>query len=159
MTFFLAMALNPGVQIKAQEELDRVLGPYTLPCATDRPRLPYINAIVKESLRWYPVAPMGLPHLCTEEDEYEGYRIPKGGDCDAEYLVATFLPIPIRNTTRPILRGIGPSRTTPPPTQSPNGSTQRDFSAPPGSLIRQRWCLGSVGGSVLAGCWRIVVSL
>ncbi|PWY71805.1 putative cytochrome P450 [Aspergillus sclerotioniger CBS 115572] len=78
MTFFLAMALNPDVQTKAQEELDRVLGPYTLPCASDRPRLPYINAIVKESLRWCPVAPMGLPHLCTEEDEYEGYRIPKG---------------------------------------------------------------------------------
>ncbi|PYI09628.1 putative cytochrome P450 [Aspergillus sclerotiicarbonarius CBS 121057] len=78
ITFFLAMALNPDVQTKAQEELDRVLGPYTLPCAADRPKLPYINAIVKESLRWYPVAPMGLPHLCTKEDEYQGYRIPKG---------------------------------------------------------------------------------
>ncbi|PWY89157.1 cytochrome P450 [Aspergillus heteromorphus CBS 117.55] len=77
-TFYLAMALHPDVQQKAHEELDRVLGPYTLPSFADRERLPYINAIVKESLRWHPVAPMGIPHLCTQDDIYEGYLIPKG---------------------------------------------------------------------------------
>ncbi|KAL4914581.1 cytochrome P450 [Aspergillus aurantiobrunneus] len=76
--FFLAMALYPDVQEKAQAELDRVLGPTTLPTFNDRPRLPYIEAIVKEALRWHPVAPMGIPHMCTQDDEYSGYRIPKG---------------------------------------------------------------------------------
>ncbi|KAL2844159.1 cytochrome P450 [Aspergillus pseudoustus] len=76
--FFLAMALHPDVQKNAQEELDCVLGPNRLPTFEDRPNLPYIEAIVKESLRWHPVAPMGIPHMCTEDDIYEGYRIPKG---------------------------------------------------------------------------------
>ncbi|XRM44916.1 hypothetical protein ABZX51_008019 [Aspergillus tubingensis] len=71
-TFILNMALNPHVQAKAQAELDTILGPYTLPKLSDREKLPYINAIVKESLRWYPVAPMGLPHLCVEGDVYDG---------------------------------------------------------------------------------------
>lgn len=72
------MALNPHIQDKAQAELDTILGPYTLPKLSDREKLPYTNAIVKESLRWYPVAPMGLPHLCVEGDVYDGYSIPKG---------------------------------------------------------------------------------
>ncbi|PYH67002.1 cytochrome P450 [Aspergillus vadensis CBS 113365] len=67
-TFILSMALNPHIQTKAQAELDTVLGPYTLPKLSDREKLPYINAIVKESLRWYPVAPMGLPHLAITHD-------------------------------------------------------------------------------------------
>ncbi|KAL7654613.1 hypothetical protein ACMYSQ_006619 [Aspergillus niger] len=77
-TFILSMALNPVIQGKAQAELDTVLGPHTLPKLSDRDKLPYVNAIVKESLRWYPVAPMGIPHLCVEEDVYDGYRIPRG---------------------------------------------------------------------------------
>ncbi|GKZ33657.1 hypothetical protein AbraIFM66950_003685 [Aspergillus brasiliensis] len=63
---------------KAQQELDTVLGPHTLPKSSDRDQLPYVNAIVKESFRWHPVAPMGLAHLCTEGDVFEGYAIPKG---------------------------------------------------------------------------------
>ncbi|KAF9893353.1 hypothetical protein FE257_011785 [Aspergillus nanangensis] len=76
--FFLAMGLYPAVQKKAQEELDRVLGPNKLPTFEDRDKLPYIEALVKETLRWHPVAPMGIPHMCSEDDIYEGYLIPKG---------------------------------------------------------------------------------
>jgi cytochrome P450 len=72
------MTLFPEVQRKAQEEIDRVIGSGRLPVVADRPNLPYINAIVKEILRWHPVAPMGLPHMTTEDDICEGYLIPKG---------------------------------------------------------------------------------
>lgn len=58
-SFFLAMALHPEVQIKAQAELDAVIGPKRLPDYNDRASLPYINATVKEVLRWSPVAPLG----------------------------------------------------------------------------------------------------
>jgi cytochrome P450 len=58
-TFFLATVLNPDVVRKAQEELDAVVGRERLPDFSDRPSLPYINAIVKEVLRWYPVFPLG----------------------------------------------------------------------------------------------------
>ncbi|KAJ5428015.1 Cytochrome P450 E-class group I [Penicillium cf. griseofulvum] len=77
-TFFLAMTLYPEAQRKAQDEIDRVLGPCQLPAAGDRPRLPYINALVKEVLRWQPVAPMGLPHASSEDDTWGEYFIPKG---------------------------------------------------------------------------------
>jgi len=77
-TFFLAMAMNPEVVKKAQEELDRVVGSERLPNFKDRPRMPYVEAICKEVLRWGPVVPTGVPHVSTKDDVYEGYRIPKG---------------------------------------------------------------------------------
>ncbi|KAJ5665051.1 uncharacterized protein N7477_007499 [Penicillium maclennaniae] len=77
-TFFLAMALYPEVQKMAQDEIDRVIGPGRLPTAADRDRLPYVNAMVKEIFRWHPVVPMGIPHMSTADDIYEGYYIPKG---------------------------------------------------------------------------------
>ncbi|KAF9447473.1 cytochrome P450 [Macrolepiota fuliginosa MF-IS2] len=77
-SFFLAMILHPEVQQKAREELDRVVGRGRLPDFTDRDSLPYITAITKEVLRWNPVAPLGLPHMSTENDIYRGYFIPAG---------------------------------------------------------------------------------
>ena len=53
------MVLHPEVQKKAQAEIDAVVGPDRLPTFADRPNLPYIDALVKEILRWNPVAPMG----------------------------------------------------------------------------------------------------
>ncbi len=76
--FYLAMAAYPEVQVKAREELDRVIGPGRLPSFQDREKLPYIEAIVKETLRWQPLAPLGPPHMSDQEDEIRGYRIPKG---------------------------------------------------------------------------------
>lgn len=77
-TFFLAMTLNPSVQKKAHEEIDRVLGSGQIPTIALRKKLPYINAVVKEVLRWHPVAPMGIPHMSVKDDMWEGYYIPKG---------------------------------------------------------------------------------
>ncbi len=71
------MSLHPEVQKKAQEELDRVVGPTRLPEYADRKNLPYVNAIVKETLRWHVVGPLGLPHVNDADDEYKGYVIPK----------------------------------------------------------------------------------
>lgn len=50
-SFVLAVLLHPEVQVKGQEELDRVLGHSRLPEFSDRKDLPYICAIVKELLR------------------------------------------------------------------------------------------------------------
>ncbi|KAK7745701.1 hypothetical protein SLS62_009667 [Diatrype stigma] len=76
--FFLAMTVYPEVQRKAQEEIDRVVGRDRLPTMADRQDLPYVEAVVREVLRWQPVAPMGLPHTSTADDVCEGYFIPKG---------------------------------------------------------------------------------
>ncbi|KAF5640841.1 oxidoreductase [Fusarium sp. NRRL 52700] len=77
-SFILAMILFPAVQRKAQEELAAVIGVTRLPQHKDRKDLPYINAIIKETHRWLPIAPMGVPHVATEDTIYEGLHIPKG---------------------------------------------------------------------------------
>ncbi|KAJ5113209.1 hypothetical protein N7456_001743 [Penicillium angulare] len=76
--FFLAMALFPEVQHKAQEEIDSVIGDDQLPQSEDRKPLPYIDAVVKEVLRWHPVLPVNVPHVSTQDDVCEGFFIPKG---------------------------------------------------------------------------------
>ena len=55
------MALHPEVQKKAQAEIDAVVGPNRLPDLEDRSSLPYISAIVKESMRWKLAVPLGEP--------------------------------------------------------------------------------------------------
>lgn len=63
--FIMAMVLHPEVLQKAQNELDDVIGLRRLPTFDDRPRLPYIDCILKETLRWGTPVPMSeLIKLC-----------------------------------------------------------------------------------------------
>ncbi|CAE6473296.1 unnamed protein product [Rhizoctonia solani] len=78
MKFVAAMVLNPDSQAKAQKEIDNVVGLDTLPKMSDRDRLPYIRNLILEVIRWHTVSPTGLPHVCSENDIYEGYDIEKG---------------------------------------------------------------------------------
>jgi len=57
--FFLAITMFPEAARKAQAELDSVTGHDRLPTFSDRPSLPYINALVSEVLRWHTVVPTG----------------------------------------------------------------------------------------------------
>lgn len=54
---------HPDIQKKAQNELHTVIGERRLPMLNDRPNLPYVEAIVKEVLRWQPVTPLGMLQL------------------------------------------------------------------------------------------------
>ncbi|KZT39769.1 cytochrome P450 [Sistotremastrum suecicum HHB10207 ss-3] len=77
LTAFLALALNPEAQARAQAEIDSVVGRDRLPSFSDRGNLPFITACVKETFRWKPVLPIGVAHRVTKEDDYNGYRIPE----------------------------------------------------------------------------------
>lgn len=77
-TFFMIMALHPSVMQKAQQELDAIIGPSRLPTFADQPSLPYIQALIKEIHRWSPANGLGVAHSTTQEDMYNGLRIPKG---------------------------------------------------------------------------------
>jgi Cytochrome P450 len=88
----------PRHKRKAQEELDAVTGRERLPNFGDRRRLPFVDAMCKEVLRWRPVAPLGasikrlvncpeyltlmspvaIPHATRENIVYRGYFIPRG---------------------------------------------------------------------------------
>ncbi|KAF7346397.1 O-methylsterigmatocystin oxidoreductase [Mycena sanguinolenta] len=77
-SFFLAMAVHPDIQKKAQTEIDTVIGTHRLPRFEDRHSLPYIEALYREVMRWKPVGSLGVAHATTEDDIYDGYFIPKG---------------------------------------------------------------------------------
>ncbi|KAH8985569.1 cytochrome P450 [Lactarius akahatsu] len=79
--WLLAMLMYPNVQARAHAELDEVVGRDRPPTFADIPFLPYIRAMVKETLRWSPIAPFSVPHASTADDWYEGTFIPKGTIC------------------------------------------------------------------------------
>ncbi|KAG1739327.1 cytochrome P450 [Suillus lakei] len=78
--FLLAMVLYPEVQARAQAEIDSITGEALerLPDWDDRASMPYVDAVIQETLRWFPVVPLGIPHATVNDDVYEGYYIPKG---------------------------------------------------------------------------------
>ncbi|KAG2368699.1 cytochrome P450 [Suillus spraguei] len=78
MAFALAMVSYPDVQRRAQAEIDSVIGRDRLPIFEDRASLPYVESILRETLRWQPVGPLGIPHATSCDDMYDGYFIPKG---------------------------------------------------------------------------------
>lgn len=75
--FYLAMTLYPCVMKKAQAELDAVVGAKRLPTFSDRPNLPYLEALLTELLRWHCPAPLTIRYTGSD-DTYEGYFIPGG---------------------------------------------------------------------------------
>ncbi|KAF8838805.1 cytochrome P450 [Paxillus ammoniavirescens] len=77
-TLILAMVLHPEVQARAHAEIDAVVGQGIVPAFEDRKQLPYLQAVICETMRWNPIATLGIPHTTTQSDIYEGYYIPKG---------------------------------------------------------------------------------
>lgn len=73
-------AAFPEWQRTARAHLDEVCGSNAerLPSFADRERLPYISAVVKETLRWRPFIQTGVPRELTQDDTYEGYSFPAG---------------------------------------------------------------------------------
>jgi len=78
LSFMLAMVLYPDVQRKAQAEIDNVLGSERLPKLHDLPYLPYVEAVIKETMRWSVTLPLGIAHRSMADDTYNGYFIPSG---------------------------------------------------------------------------------
>ncbi|KAJ7159322.1 cytochrome P450 [Mycena crocata] len=76
--FVMVMALYPDVQKKAQEEVDLLLKGNRLPSVEDRPSLPYVNAVITETMRWHVSLPLSMPRVAEQDDIYNGYLIPKG---------------------------------------------------------------------------------
>ncbi|EED80655.1 predicted protein [Postia placenta Mad-698-R] len=67
----------PDIQLKAQAELDRVVGRDRLPTIEDEANLPFCHAIIKEVERCHNPFWLGTPHVASEDSAYEGYYIPK----------------------------------------------------------------------------------
>lgn len=76
-SFCLALSHHPQYQSMLHAEIDRVLGD-RLPTSQDIPNMPVLRAFIRETLRWRPPVPTGIPHESTEDDIFDGYHIPKG---------------------------------------------------------------------------------
>ncbi|KAL9035720.1 MAG: hypothetical protein Q9214_006454 [Letrouitia sp. 1 TL-2023] len=78
LAIILAMMAYPRVQERAHAEIDAAVGDGRSPEWSDFSKLPYINMIIKESHRWRPVSPLGVPHALGKDDEIDGMLLPKG---------------------------------------------------------------------------------
>ena len=61
---------------KAQAQLDEVVGPDRLPNFVDRPKLTYVDAFLRETMRWRPIMADSIPHRAEKDDMYNGFLIP-----------------------------------------------------------------------------------
>ena len=79
-TFLLAMVTYPSIAKDAQNAIDDAIHSTAFPTFEDftDQKIPYLDALVSEVLRWNPVAPLAMPHATTADDVYKGYFIPKG---------------------------------------------------------------------------------
>ncbi|KAK7303758.1 hypothetical protein RJT34_14672 [Clitoria ternatea] len=69
---------NPEVMSKAKKELEETIGKGKLVEESDVARLPYLQAVIKESLRLHPPAPFLLPRRAKVDVEVCGYTIQQG---------------------------------------------------------------------------------
>ncbi|KAJ7914752.1 cytochrome P450 [Mycena leptocephala] len=74
----LALVAYSDAQKKAHEEIDRVVGEHRMPTLEDLEYMPYICAMILETHRFRPGAPLNIPHATLAAEEYQGYIIPKG---------------------------------------------------------------------------------
>uniref|UniRef100_A0A0D9XHQ1 Cytochrome P450 n=1 Tax=Leersia perrieri TaxID=77586 RepID=A0A0D9XHQ1_9ORYZ len=69
---------NPAIQNKLYSDIKAVTGGSGKVSPEDLHKLPYLKAVVLESLRRHPPAHQLLPHTAAEDVELSGYVIPKG---------------------------------------------------------------------------------
>ena len=68
---------HPRVMKKLQDELESVVGMKRKVEETDMEKLPYLDLVVKETLRLYPVVLLLVPRECREDVTIDGYFIKK----------------------------------------------------------------------------------
>ena len=77
--FAMAEIMNkPEVMRKTQQELEAVVGKDNIVEESHIHKLPYLHAVMKETLRLHPALPLLVPHCPSETCTVGGYTIPKG---------------------------------------------------------------------------------
>lgn len=73
------MVLHPDIQTKAQIEIDNTVGTARLVSDADLPNLPYLHAIVKETLRMHPPGPLlSWARLAIHDTQIGQHLVPAG---------------------------------------------------------------------------------
>ena len=74
----MLMAHHPDIQVKVQDEIDRVIGRENLPDVDDINDLPYTMAVINEVYRYHSMSAFTFAHSTTCDTELDGYFIAKG---------------------------------------------------------------------------------
>ncbi|KAA0708661.1 Cytochrome P450 2J2 [Triplophysa tibetana] len=74
----LYMIKYPEIQVKVQEEIDRVVDRTRKPSYSDRDKLPYTNAVIHEIQRFGNIVPLNMVRAAAEDTHIGKYSIPKG---------------------------------------------------------------------------------
>lgn len=69
---------NPEAMLKAKKEIAETIGVGNPVEESDVARLPYLQAVIKESLRMHPPAPLLLPRRAKTDVQVCGYTVPEG---------------------------------------------------------------------------------
>ncbi|KAK8518445.1 hypothetical protein V6N12_017592 [Hibiscus sabdariffa] len=69
---------NPQVLHKAKKELEQAIGKGNPIEECDINRLPYLQAIIKETFRLHPVVPLLLPRRAGSDADLYGFKVPEG---------------------------------------------------------------------------------
>ncbi|KAG8387941.1 hypothetical protein BUALT_Bualt02G0073600 [Buddleja alternifolia] len=67
---------HPEIQKKLRDEIDTVLGPGVPVTEPDTHKLPYLQAVIKETLRLRMAIPLLVPHMNLHDAKLGGYDIP-----------------------------------------------------------------------------------
>ncbi|KZV55695.1 hypothetical protein F511_16561 [Dorcoceras hygrometricum] len=70
-----ALMKTPDAMTKVRQEIRRVVGKKPLVDENDIQMLPYLKAVIKESMRLYPIAPLMVPKETSERCFIDGYEI------------------------------------------------------------------------------------
>lgn len=73
----LILVRFPEMQLRLQEEIDKVVVRNRLPTIEDRPHLPYVMAFIYEMMRFTSFVPLTIPHSTTKDTSIMGYAIPR----------------------------------------------------------------------------------
>ncbi|XP_032822976.2 cytochrome P450 2D15-like [Petromyzon marinus] len=74
----LYMMAYPDIQARCHKEIDEVVGSDRLPTMEDRPKMPFVDAVIHETQRFSNIVPLGVMHCTLKDMEFQDYLLPKG---------------------------------------------------------------------------------
>ncbi|XP_030012535.1 cytochrome P450 1B1 [Sphaeramia orbicularis] len=73
----LILVKYPDMQVRLQQEVDKVVDRNRLPSIEDQPHLPYVMAFIYEVMRFTSFVPLTIPHSTVTDTSIMGYTVPK----------------------------------------------------------------------------------
>ncbi|OWR44462.1 cytochrome P450 CYP304F2 [Danaus plexippus plexippus] len=78
LTFLVErLLIQPEVQDRIHEEIDRVVGRDRMPSLDDRQNMPYTEACIREIMRFETLVPLGVLHRTVKPTTIDEYHIPE----------------------------------------------------------------------------------